>query len=210
MGSHPGEERDTTELLMAVRAGAPYAMDVLMTRVYDELRRVAHRQLAAERTGHTFDTTGLVHETWLRLVDQRRTQWADRQQFFALAARMMRRVLVDYARRYDTLKRGGGLRRVPLEVVDGGADDTGGDSSRRLDVEPAAADRAEELLALDEALKLLEQADARAARVVEMRYFAGLTEVEIAELLGVTERTVRRDWVRARDWLYAEVRRALA
>jgi RNA polymerase sigma factor (TIGR02999 family) len=152
------------------------------------LRLIAHRQLQAERPGHTLGTTGLVHETYLRLVDQTRVEWRDRGHFFALAARAMRRILVDYARRYRTLRRGGGLRRVAFEEDDA-----------------AIAERGETLLALDEALERLAAVDGRLSRVVECRYFGGLTDEETAEALGVTARTVQRDWVKARRWLYLEL-----
>jgi RNA polymerase sigma factor (TIGR02999 family) len=197
MDTQPDPARDTTDLLVAVREGAPDAMDALMSRVYDDLRRVAGRQLGAERAGHTLSPTALVNEAWLRLVDQRSTQWADRAQFFAIAARVMRRILVDHARHHQALRRGRGTRTQSLDDL----------ADRGFDV--AASARADELIALDEALARLEVANARAARVVDLRWFAGLTEVEVAQLLGVTERTVRRDWNRARDWLYAEVTRDL-
>jgi RNA polymerase sigma factor (TIGR02999 family) len=160
--------------------------------VYDELRRIAHRQLASERSGHTLSTTALVHEAYLRLVDQKRVQWSDRAHFFAIATRAMRRILVDYARRHRALRRGRGQRPVSLEDSAVGS--------------VAAADRAEELIALDEALDRLATLDERLCRVVECRFFGGLTEVETATVLGVTARTVARDWVKARGWLYQELR----
>jgi RNA polymerase sigma factor (TIGR02999 family) len=162
-------------------------MDHLFAAVYEELRRVAHRQLRGEREGHTLGTTGLVHEAWFRLVDQTRVEWQDRAHFFRVAAWAMRRVLVDYARRYRAVRRGGGLQRVSLEE---GA---------------AIAERGEALLALDEALVGLAAMNARLGQVVECRYFAGLTEEETAEILGVNVRTVQRDWVKARGWLYLEL-----
>jgi RNA polymerase sigma factor (TIGR02999 family) len=197
-GSPGADARHVTGLLAAARDGAPGAMERLMPLVYDELRRVAHRQLGAEQAGHTLCTTAVVHEAWLRLVDQERAQWADRAHFFAIAARLMRRVLVDYARQHRALRRGGGRAPVSLDAI----------GERH---EPAAAAaRADEMIALDEALARLEALDARLARVVELRFYAGLTEEEVASLLGVTARTVRRDWTRARAWLYDEVQRALA
>jgi len=176
----------------AARGRNADALDRLMPLVYGELRRVAHRQLRNERPGHTLSTTALVHEAFLKLADQTRTQWVDRAQFFALAARAMRRILVDYARRHRALRRGGAHQRVSFE------DDRLGSV--------AAAERSEELIALDEALTRLAVLDERLARVVELRYFAGLKEAEVAQVLGVTPRTVARDWVKAKGWLYRELR----
>jgi RNA polymerase sigma factor (TIGR02999 family) len=205
MTPDPAPTHEITSLLAAAREGAPDAMERLMARVYDDLCRIAHRQLGAEEAGHTLDTTALVHEAYLRLADQRDVRCVDRSHFFAIAARMMRRVLMDYARRHKAARRGGGELPVAIDMQDFTTD--GGASPLPLD---ASADaRADELLALDEALARLEQEDARRARVVELRYFAGLTEVEVAKVLGVTERTVRRDWTAAREWLYREVTREL-
>ena len=180
-----------TDLLAAWRRGESDALDRLLPLVYDELRRVASRQLGREATGHTLDTTALVHETYLRIVDQNRVEWADRAHFFAIAARAMRRVLLDHARRHHARKRGGGILPSTLEEL------TPGGSTGDAD----ADDRAETLIALDEALDELTTVDARLSRVVECRFFGGLTEEETAEALGVTARTVRRDWVKAKAWL---------
>jgi RNA polymerase sigma factor (TIGR02999 family) len=177
-----------TDLLLQVRQGTPDAMDRLFPLVYGQLRRIAHRQLQGERPGHTLGTTGLVHETYLKLVDQTRVEWRDRGHFFALAARAMRQVLVDYARRYRAQRRGGGLRRVSL--ADG----------------VAVEQQADLLLAVHEALGRLAAVSERLSRVVECRYFAGFTEEETALALGVTARTVERDWVKAKGWLYQELR----
>lgn len=180
-------EGDITGLLLAWRAGDRSAVDRLFPLVYDALRRIAHRQLSGERPEQTLRTTALVHESYLRLVDQTRTRWEDRAQFFAIAARVMRRILVDHARRHHAAKRQG------LEVS--------------LDEDAlVAAERADTLVALDEALTRLAEIDERVARVVECRFFAGLTEEETAEALGVTARTVRRDWVKAKGWLYRAMR----
>jgi RNA polymerase sigma factor (TIGR02999 family) len=190
-------DRSTPEITGALRAlagGEPEAEERFATLVYDPLRAIAHRQLQSERTGHTLQTTGLVHEAYLRLVDQQRVEWGDRAHFFAVAARVMRRILVDYARKHRAARRGGEYRMVSLEAPDAGA--------------VAAAERADELIALDEALARLEQFDARLSQVVDCRFFAGLTEAETAEALGVTPRTVARDWVKARGWLYQELRDA--
>ena len=174
-----------TGLLLAWRAGEAKALDRLLPLVYDELRGIAHRQLLRERPEHTLDTVGLVHEAYIRLVDQTQVQWADRSHFFAVAAQAMRRVLVDYARRYHAEKRGEAPVRVNLR-----------------DAVLVADDSADKLLAIDYALNDLAALDERLARVVECRFFGGLTETETAEVLGVTERTVRRDWTKAKGWLH--------
>ena len=183
------DDADITGLLRAWRAGDASALDRLLPLVYDELRLIAHRQLGRERPEHTFDTTSLVHEAYLKLVDQTRVQWADRSHFFAVATQAMRRILVDYARRYRAEKRGGAPRRVGLN-----------------DAMLVAEERADLLVALDDALTDLSKLDERLSRVVECRFFGGLTETETAEVLGVTARTVRRDWTKAKGWLH----RALA
>jgi RNA polymerase sigma factor (TIGR02999 family) len=182
------QTRPITDLLLELRSGDRTALDRLFPLVYEELRRVAHRQLHAERQEHTLGTTGLVHEAYLRLVDQNRVEYRDRRHFFALAARAMRRVLVDYARRYRAQKRGGATRPVSL---DEGA--------------LPAAERADNVLALDEALTRLAEFDARLSQVVECRFFGGYSEEEIAEVVGVDPRTVRRDWVKAKSWLSREL-----
>ncbi len=190
-------EREITAALAMLRRGAPDGMERLIPLVYAELRRVAHHQLAAEPAGHTLSTTALVHEAYLRLADQSPSAWANRPQFFALAARAMRRVLVDYARRRQAARRGGPEQRsISLEDAE-----AGGDADAL-----ALAARGEELLALDEALERLSAIDPRAAHVVECRFFGGLSEGETAETLGVSVRTVAGDWLMARGWLY----RALA
>jgi RNA polymerase sigma factor (TIGR02999 family) len=162
-------------------------MDRLFPLVYDELRRIAHYQMAGERAGHTLGTTGLVHETYLKLVDQTRVEWRDRGHFFRVASWAMRRILVDYARTAQALRRGGGQRRVTL------------------DEEQAGVERGSALLALDEALERLALVDRRLSQIVECRYFGGLTSEETAEALGVSTRTVDRDWIKARSWLRLEL-----
>jgi RNA polymerase sigma factor (TIGR02999 family) len=186
---------EITEALVALRGRIPGALDRLMPLVYDQLRHVAHRQLGAEPTGHTLSTTALVHEAYLKLVDQSRVQWQDRAHFFAVASRAMRRILIDYARRHRALRRGGSPDGAPPKPVS-------------LDtVELPVEERAQALIALDDALDRLEQVEARLARVVECRFFAGLTEGETAAALGVSQRTVAREWALARGWLYQELRR---
>jgi RNA polymerase sigma factor (TIGR02999 family) len=177
-----------TELLARSREGSEEALNRLVPLVYDELRAIAHRQLRGERPHHTLGTTALVNEAYLRLVDQRRAQWQDRAHFFAVSARMMRRVLVDYARRRGAQKREGARNVLPLE-----------DAMASLD------DQADAMIALDGALSRLGELDARLVQVVELRFFAGLTESETAEVLGVSTRTVRYDWVKAKGWLYREL-----
>jgi RNA polymerase sigma factor (TIGR02999 family) len=183
------DERDTvSNLLLDARAGDATAVERVFPLVYDELRRLAHVQLRREPDGHTLVTTELVHQAYLQLVGQTRAQWQGRAHFMAIAATAMRRILVDHARSYKSVKRGGLLRRVPMESA-----------------ELATEGRAELLLALDEALDRLRVLDDRQARVVECRFFAGMTEEETAEALGVNERTARRDWAKARSWLYQEL-----
>ncbi len=184
-----------TRLLGEMRAGSSDAFERLWPLVYADLERIAHRQLGLEPAGHTLSTNALVHEAYVRLVDQTRVQWADRAHFFSVAAHVMRRVLVDYARRHRAARRGGGQRSaISLELLESMNDGS-----------IAVGERADVLLALDDALQRLATLDARQARVIECRFFAGLTELETAEALGVTTRTVARDWVKARGWLYQEL-----
>ena len=176
---------DVTGLLLAWRAGDGDALDRLMPLIYDELRAIAHRQLGHERADHTLGTTDLVHEAYLKLVDQTRVQWTDRTHFFAVAANMMRRILVNYARRMRAQKRGRAPERISL-----------------TEALLVAEQRADTLVALDEALATLSSIDERLSRVIECRFFGGLSEEETAEVMGVTARTVRRDWVKAKGWLH--------
>jgi RNA polymerase sigma factor (TIGR02999 family) len=181
----------------------PAAWEQLVPLVYDELRAMARRQLRRERDSHTLNTTGLVHETYLRLVDQRAARWQDRSQFFAIAARVMRRVLIDYARQHGAAKRGGAAPTITLERVEEAMEsDPTADEVRSYS---AADERAELLMALDDAVSRLATVDERIAQVVECRFFGGLSEEETAVALGITARTVRRDWVKAKDWLRREL-----
>ena len=184
-----------TDALYAFRNGAPGAMDRLVPLVYDQLKRIARRQLRAEPVGHTLSTTGLVHEAYLKLVNQTRAEWQDRGHFFAVASGAMRRILVDYARRYRAERRGGGDDGAPVKPV------------AIEDAEIPVAERAESLISLDEALERLSRLDERQARVVECRFFGGLTEEETAAALGISQRTVAREWVTAKGWLYQELQR---
>lgn len=166
---------------------------ILEPDLYLALKQMAHRQLRREAEGHTLGTTALVHEAWLRLSDSHGLPASDSTRFFAMAAVTMRRVLVDHARRVKADKRGGGAIAVPLDQAEIMFD----------------GQQAEELVSLDEALERLGQADARAARVVELRFFGGLSEAETAEMLAVSPKTVQRDWNAARAWLRKEVARDL-
>jgi RNA polymerase sigma factor (TIGR02999 family) len=188
-------EHEITELLAAWRIGDGDALDRLLPIVYAELKRIARRQRGGRRGGDTLTTTALVHETWLRLVHSAGAEWVDRAHFFAVAARAMRYLLIDHARRHQAAKRGGDWRRAAVDID--------------IDIVPDSAvaeERADTLLALDEALTRLAALDERACRVVECRFFGGMTDRETAEALGVTERTVQRDWTKAKGWL----RQALA
>jgi len=175
---------EVTRLLAAARAGDGDALGRVVPLVYEDLRALARRQLRRESDGHTLGATALVHESYIRLVGSAAREASDRSHFLAIAARSMRQVLVDHARRIASRKRGGDWQRTTL----------GGDEVGTLDLEP------EELIALDDALA---QLDPRQRQVVECRFFGGMEEAEIAEALGLSERTVRRDWVKARAWLYA-------
>ena len=179
---------EATALLLELRGGDESVADALFPLLYDELRAIAHHQLKRERPSHTLSTTALVHEAYERLVDQTRTEWADRAHFCAVAARAMRRILVDYARRRQALKRGGNRQPLPLD-------------EGRIAVE----EQAELLISLDSALDRLAEFGERMSKVVELRFFGGLTEEETAEVLGVSVRTVRRDWVKAKAWLFQEL-----
>jgi len=182
------EHDEIAGLLDVFEGGDRDALDRLLPFVYDELRRIAHRELQRERQGHTLSTTEVVHEAYLKLAEHQRVTSGEQVRFLAVAATAVRRALVEHARRRDAAKRGGGQRAVTLDeevvVVAGGSED---------------------LLSLDEALTRLAALDDRLARVVECRYFGGLTEDETASALGVTARTVRRDWVKAKAWLFREL-----
>jgi RNA polymerase sigma factor (TIGR02999 family) len=178
------EAHEITQLLLAWSKGDSEALDRLFPLVYDELRRLAKSYMRKERAGHTLQTTALIHEVYLRLIDAGKVEWRSRAHFFGVAARAMRQILVAMARERGCQKRGGGALQVSLDeamMIDEGLD--------------------EDLVALDEALGELVQFDARKAQVVEMRFFGGLTEEEIAAALEVSPETVRRDWRLARSWL---------
>ena len=182
---------DLTRLLLDWSRGDKTALDRLMPLVYDELRALAERSLRHERSGHTLQGTALVHEAYLKLVDQRQVRWQDRAHFFAVAAQLMRRILVDHARRHGAAKRGSGEPRLPLDEADA----------------PAAPAPLVDWLALDRALDRLAALDERQSRTVELRFFGGLTIEETAEVLQVSPATVKNDWSLARGWLYRELQR---
>ena len=183
----PSSDRDqVTQLLSAWRGGDSAALDRLIPLVQPELQRLAHRYMSKERPGHTLQTTVLVHDAYLQLADQTHPDWQNRAHFFAVAAQLMRRIMVDHARQRQALKRGGGALKVTLD-----------------EAAHAVEERAVELLALDEALEKLAAFDKRKADVVEMRYFGGLTMEEIADVLKVHVNTVSREWSAARAWLFA-------
>ncbi|MDF2771634.1 MAG: hypothetical protein K0S86_1128 [Geminicoccaceae bacterium] len=195
-GSSPGrmsalaEPRSTsvTDLLIRARSGDSSALANVFPLIYEELRGLAEQQLRNEPTGHTLSPTALVHEAYMRLIDYTRMEWTGRAHFMAVAATAMRRILVDHARGQRSLKRGGKLRRISIDAIQLGTDD-----------------QVELLLAIDTALEKLEKHNARQAQVVECRFFGGMTEEETAEALGVGLRTVKRDWARAKRWLYREL-----
>jgi len=180
----PSPQGDVTELLLRWTAGEQAALDHLTPLLYDDLRRLARDVLSREQRGHTLSATALVHEAYLRLVDQRRVRWESRTHFFGAAAHIMRRVLVDHARAKHAAKRGGGAARTVLD-----------DDMASVDAV------AEEILDLDAALTRLGDVDARKVRIVEMKFFAGMTNEEVAAALAVSDATVERDWKLARAWL---------
>jgi RNA polymerase sigma factor (TIGR02999 family) len=181
-------QHDITQLLAKWSDGNQSALDELYPLVYDELHRLARRYMSRERKGHTLQTTALINEAYVRLVDQRNVHWANRSHFFAISAQIMRRILIDHARRNAYAKRGGGAQQVSLEEVAAVTPDPG---------------RA--LVRLDEALKSLAERDPRRSQVVELRYFGGLNNAEIAGVLKISENTVTRDWNMARAWLYQQL-----
>lgn len=188
MESTPG---DVTLLLAQWRNGDATALDKLIPLIHDELRRLAHNFLKRERVDHTLQTTALINEAYIRLSSQNRVDWQSRAHFFAVSSQLMRRILVDYARSRNYVKRGGGSKHVSLD-----------------EVTIATEERGIDLLALDEALSRLAQVDTRKVQIVELRYFGGLDHDEVAEVIGVSAITVKREWARARAWLYRELSQA--
>jgi RNA polymerase sigma factor (TIGR02999 family) len=179
---------DLTLLLGAIQRGEPDAAGALLAQVYAELRQLARARMARENPGHTLQATALVHEAWLRLGDQ---CFENRAHFFSAAAEAMRRILIESARRKLAVRHGGNLQRTGLDSIN---------------MPAAAPDKADDLLALDEALQELAATDARKARLVELRYFVGLEASEAAEVLGISKATADRDWAYARAWLHERIR----
>jgi RNA polymerase sigma-70 factor (ECF subfamily) len=190
MNTAPGE---VTQLLQAARAGGREAEGNLFEAVYGELHRMAARYMQTERADHTLQATALVHEAYLYLIDQGEQDWHNGAHFYGVAAQVMRRILVDYARTHRTAKRGGAQHKVSLD-----------------DADPLIVEQSDGLIELDEALSRLARFDLRQSRVVELRFFFGLSEEMTAQMLGVSSRTVRRDWTVARAWLYGELNKASA
>lgn len=182
-------ETDVTELLSALAGGSPTAAEKLIPLVYDELKRLARSYMRRERPDHTLQTTALVHEAYLKLVRQRATNWQGRSHFFGVAAQLMRRILTDHARAQLRKKRGGTHVVLPLD-----------------EALVISSQHSQELLKLDEALERLSKLDLRQSKIVELRFFGGLSVEEAAELLGVSPKTVKRDWAVAKAWLHAELR----
>ena len=181
---------EVTLLLQGWRSGDRKALDALLPLVYEELRRLAHFQLQKERQDHTLQTAAVVHEAYLRLIGLSPPQWESRTHFFAIASQLMRQILVDYARRHVAAKRGGGACKLSLEEATV--------LSKQKDVD---------VLSLDDALNALAKIDPRQSRVVELRFFAGLSLAEISEALEIAPATVQRDWTTARAWLHREISR---
>ena len=182
-----------TRLLVDWRGGDQAALEQLMPLVHDELRRLARRHMAHERVGHTLQATALVNEAFVRLIDVRQVKWQDRAHFFAMSSRLMRRILVDFARSKGYQKRGGGAQKVSLD-----------------DALVVATEPGQDLVALDDALNALAAFDARKSQVVEMRFFGGLSVEETAEALNVSVDTVMRDWKLAKAWLLRELKKSPA
>jgi RNA polymerase sigma factor (TIGR02999 family) len=182
---------EVTRLLVDWQNGSAEALDQLMPLVYSELRAIANRYLSRERSDHTLQSTSLVHEAYFRLIDQRKVQWQNRAHFLGIAAQMMRRILVDHARHEHRLKRGGPLPSLSLDAA----------------VAVATPAREIDLLALDEALDRLAVIDAQQSRLVELRFFSGLTIEEAAVALGISAGTVKREWSTAKAWLFREMSR---
>jgi RNA polymerase sigma factor (TIGR02999 family) len=188
-----GPSNQVTELLYRWRRGDQSALDALVPLVYGELRRIANHYLQAERSDHTLQSTALVHEAYVRLAEQDLPQWQNRAHFFAVAAQLMRQILVDHARSHRASKRGGNVYKMALDEAE---------------EEPLAVDV--DIIALDDALKSLGEMDPQQSRVVELKFFGGLSIEDTAEVLGISASTVKRDWITARAWLYRELDRSAA
>jgi len=189
MNESPESSPNVTQLLKDWSAGDTRVLDNLMPLVYEELRRQASRFLRKERAGHTLQTTALIHEAYLKLIDQKSVEWQNRAHFFAIASTAMRRILVDHAKTRHREKRGGAAENLPLDEA----------------LQISSKEKSVDLVALDEALTRLAAFDERQARIVELRYFSGLDNDETATVLGVSNATVRRDWNFAKAWLRQEI-----
>jgi RNA polymerase sigma factor (TIGR02999 family) len=184
----PQTPQNVTQLLIGWSKGDKQALDALLPLVYEELRRQASRYLRRERVGHTLQTTALIHEAYLKLVDQKNVQWQNRAHFFGIAAQLMRRILVDHARTRKRAKRGGSDIRVSFN-----------------EAEAMAAGKDLDIVALDEALHRLAEIDEQQSKIVELKFFSGLTVEETAEVLAISPATVKRDWSMAKAWLHREL-----
>jgi RNA polymerase sigma factor (TIGR02999 family) len=188
-----GPSNQVTELLVRWRRGDQSALDALVPLVYSELRRIANHYLQAERPDHTLQSTALVHEAYVRMAEQDLPQWQNRAHFFAVASQLMRQILVDHARSHCASKRGGNVYKMALDDAE---------------QQPLAVDV--DIVALDDALKSLAEMDSQQSRVVELKFFGGLSIEDTAEVLGISASTVKRDWITARAWLYRELDRSAA
>lgn len=181
--------QDLTQMLLKLSEGNTQVVDDILPLIYGELRNLAGNYLRRERSDHTLQPTALVHEAYLKLIDQKQVKWQNRAHFFGIAANIMRRILVDYARQHKAEKRGGDAEKMPLEE----------------EIVIVASGKSAELLALDEALETLAEIDPQKSKIVELRYFGGLSVEETAEVLGVSEITVKRHWRMAKAWLYGQL-----
>lgn len=195
--STPSHEESVTQLLQALQSGDEQAMDKLFTQVYDELRRIAHLKRQVWVGGdYTLNTTALVHEAYIKLADQKNQDWSNRAHFMSVAAKAMRHILINYALKRRTKKRGGDFKKISLE-------------EERVVLEetiPMSDDQADQLLAIDAALKKLEATHERQARIIECKFYGGMTNDETAATLGISKATVKRDWALAQAWLYREAK----
>lgn len=197
MTAKMNEKSDITQLLSRAQGGDKDSLDRLLPLIYDELRRVAANQLRVERENHTLQATALVHEAYLRLLEQREVDWQNRAHFFSIAAEMMRRILVNYAIQRNAKKRGDGVTRISLDdAVSFSTDDA---------TATATAESNLDLVSLDNALKRLSELDETQACIVELRFFGGLTIEEVAEVLGISDSTVKREWKMAKAWLKTQL-----
>ena len=184
--------QELTQMLIQLSEGKSQIVDDILPLIYGELRSLANNYLRRERTDHTLQPTALVHEAYMKLIDQTQVKWQNRAHFFGIAANIMRRILVDYARKHGANKRGGAAEKIPLEE----------------EIMIVSEGKSAELLALDEALKNLSEIDEMKSKIVELRYFGGLSVEETAEVLGVSEITVKRHWRMAKAWLYGQLAQA--